>query len=83
MISDYDAFSSPVNMCGCIKRGYDPALPPLRHRFAFALEFENNGTPALDLIMGWWPIEIEDARDRVGTQEETVADLEAAAPARC
>ena len=39
------------------EKGYDPALPPLRERFAFLPEFEPDGSPRIDLIVGRRPVD--------------------------
>mmetsp|Transcript_4601 Transcript_4601/g.10378 ORF Transcript_4601/g.10378 Transcript_4601/m.10378 type:complete len:2557 (+) Transcript_4601:190-7860(+) len=44
------------------ERGYDSSLLPLRERFAFEPEYEDDGTPSLEVIVGRRPI--DDARDR-------------------
>ena len=45
------------------ERGYDPALPPIRERFPFLPEFEADGSPRIDLIVGRRPIdEKEDSK---------------------
>ena len=54
----------PANKCGYVKNECDPALLLLRQWFAFAPGFKDNGTLALDLIMGRRLI--EKARDRSG-----------------
>ena len=78
-----------ANKCWYVERGYNPSLPSSRQRFAYALEFEDDGTPALELIMGRRPIEdardrsgAQGARDRVRAQGKAVAELAAVAPAR-
>ena len=39
------------------ERGYDPSLPHLRERFQFLPEFEADGSPKVELIVGRRPIE--------------------------
>jgi hypothetical protein len=34
------------------EKGYDPSLPPIRERFPFLPEYEEDGSPKIDLIVG-------------------------------
>lgn len=44
------------------EKGYDPTLPPIRERFSFLPETEDDGSPKIDLIVGRRPVgEKEDA----------------------
>lgn len=44
------------------ERGYDASLPPIRERFTFEPEYEDDGTPKIELIVGRRLI--EDTKDR-------------------
>lgn len=47
------------------EKGYDPSLPPLRERFPFLAEYEDDGSPKVELIVGRRPIdEKEDAMEQ-------------------
>jgi hypothetical protein len=39
------------------EKGYDSSLPPLRERFPFLPEFEEDGSPKIELIVGRRPID--------------------------
>jgi hypothetical protein len=38
------------------EKGYDPSLPPLRDRFPFLPEYEADGSPRIELIIGRRPV---------------------------
>jgi len=40
-----------------VEKGYDPTLPPIRERFTFEPEMEEDGSPKIDLIVGRRPID--------------------------
>lgn len=40
-----------------VEKGYDPSLPPLRERFNFMPEYELDGSPGIDLIVGRRPMD--------------------------
>ena len=40
-----------------VEKGYDPSLPPIRERFTFEPELEEDGSPKIDLIVGRRPID--------------------------
>ena len=42
------------------EKGYDPSLPPIRERFPFLPEYELDGSPRIDLIVGRRPVEESD-----------------------
>lgn len=45
------------------EKGYDPSLPPIRDRFPFLPEYEEDGSPRIELIVGRRPVdEKEDAQ---------------------
>ena len=53
------------------ERGYDPSLPPIRERFPFMPEYEPDGSPRIDLIIGRRPIdEKEETSEADGNGEE-------------
>ena len=55
------------------ERGYDPTLPSLRERFPFLPEYEEDGSPKIDLIVGRKPVdEKEDAPDE--SDEESLVE---------
>jgi len=39
------------------EKGYDPSLPPIRERFPFLPEYEEDGSPRIELIVGRRPVE--------------------------
>lgn len=39
------------------EKGYDPSLPPLRERFSFLPEYEDDGTAKIELIVGRRPVD--------------------------
>ena len=39
------------------ERGYDASLPPIRERFPFLPEYEEDGSPKIDLIVGRRPVD--------------------------
>lgn len=51
------------------EKGYDPSLPPIRERFSFLPEFEPDGSPRIDLIVGRRPVD-ENADEAKGSDEE-------------
>ena len=51
------------------ERGYDASELPLRERFTFEPEYEDDGSPTIELIVGRRPI--DDARDRTGAASAT------------
>ena len=40
-----------------VEKGYDPTLPPIRERFTYEPELEEDGSPKIDLIVGRRPID--------------------------
>jgi hypothetical protein len=55
------------------ERGYDNTQLPLRQRFTFEPEYEDDGTPSIELIVGRRPI--DDTKDRTTAANNTsVAD---------
>jgi hypothetical protein len=45
------------------EKGYDPALPPIRERFPFLPEYELDGSPRIDLIVGRRPVDEKEIND--------------------
>jgi len=59
------------------EKGYDPSLPPLRERFPFLPEYEEDGSPKIELIVGRRPIdEKEDAVEEDGDEEDEALEKE-------
>mmetsp|Transcript_18297 Transcript_18297/g.37033 ORF Transcript_18297/g.37033 Transcript_18297/m.37033 type:complete len:2677 (+) Transcript_18297:174-8204(+) len=56
------------------EKGYDPSLPPLRERFTFEPEYEPDGTPKIELIVGRRPIEATKDRTQASRDEAIVPD---------
>jgi hypothetical protein len=54
------------------EKGYDPALPPIRERFPFMPEYELDGSPRIDLIVGRRPVDEKD--DKNEGMKETSSD---------
>lgn len=54
------------------ERGYDPSLLPIRERFTFEPEYEDDGTPKIELIVGRRLI--EDTKDRQYNEDENESD---------
>lgn len=48
------------------EKGYDPTLLPIRERFPFMPEYEVDGSPRIDLIVGRRPIEEKELRKKGG-----------------
>jgi hypothetical protein len=48
------------------EKGYDPTLLPIRERFPFLPEYEADGSPRIDLIVGRRPIEENENRKKGG-----------------
>ena len=65
---DGGTFGSSTGKPVYTERGYDPSLPPIRERFSFEPEYEPDGTPKIELIVGRRPI--EDTKDRTQTSGE-------------
>ncbi|KAL3922781.1 MAG: hypothetical protein SGILL_002019 [Bacillariaceae sp.] len=57
------------------EKGYDPSLPPIRERFPFLPEYELDGSPRIDLIVGRRPVDEKEASDD-DADEETGDDKE-------
>jgi len=52
------------------EKGYDPSLPPIRERFTFLPEFEPDGSPRIDLIVGRRPIDEKGEDQKGGSDDE-------------
>lgn len=57
------------------ERGYDSSQLPLRERFTFEPEYEDDGTPTIEAIVGRRPI--DDTKDRNAGASSSAADGEA------
>lgn len=63
------------------EKGYDPTLPPLRERFPFLPEYEEDGSPKIDLIVGRRPIdEKEDNPEDSDVNDESETPKKPKAP---
>lgn len=61
---DDDDFDEYDNRPVYTEKGYDPSLAPIRDRFPFLPEYEADGSPRIELIVGRRPVDDkEDARD--------------------
>jgi len=63
------------------EKGYDPALPPIRERFPFLPEYELDGSPRIDLIVGRRPVEEtddkkKDLKEKSSDDDDTADDEE-------
>jgi hypothetical protein len=59
------------------EKGYDPSLPPIRERFSFLPEYEMDGSPRIDLIVGRRPVDEQEAKDDAdGDDDEDAEDKE-------
>lgn len=45
------------------EKGYDPALPPIRERFPYLPEYELDGSPRIDVIVGRRPVDEKELND--------------------
>ena len=45
------------------EKGYDPALPPIRERFPFLPEYEEDGSPKIELIVGRRAVDDKEAAE--------------------
>jgi hypothetical protein len=52
------------------EKGYDPALPSIRERFPFLPEYELDGSPRIDLIVGRRPVDEKEINDVDPEDEE-------------
>jgi hypothetical protein len=68
-VDDADAFATtdrPV----FTEKGYDPTLPPLRERFPFLPEYEDDGSPKIELIVGRRPVDEKEDKNSNNTEAE-------------
>ena len=56
--------------------GYDPSLPPIRERFPFLPEYEEDGTPKIDLIVGRRPVDEKEEIDADAAEKDDDAEEE-------
>ena len=54
------------------EKGYDPALPPIRERYSFMPEYELDGSPRIELIVGRRPVDDKNAE---ASDEETSSEV--------
>ena len=52
------------------EKGYDPALPPIRERFPFLPEFELDGSPRIELIVGRRPVDEKDKSRKENSSDD-------------
>jgi hypothetical protein len=58
------------------EKGYDPTLPPIRERFSFLPEYELDGSPRIDLIVGRRPVDEKETADDDDDDMESSDDKE-------
>lgn len=60
------------------EKGYDPSLPPIRERFTFMPEYEEDGTMKIELIVGRRPLDesIQDKTDLDSNEDFVRGKLE-------
>ena len=56
------------------EKGYDPSLPPIRERFPFLPEYEEDGTAKIDLIVGRRPIDEGEDTEGKGESKDDDGD---------
>ena len=56
------------------EKGYDPTTPPIRERFPFLPEYEPDGSPRIDLIVGRRPIDEKGADEDDGDSNNSDDD---------
>lgn len=54
------------------EKGYDSSLPPLRERFPFLPEYEEDGSPKIELIVGRRPIDEKEDAATEDTDDDAV-----------
>ncbi|KAL7553315.1 hypothetical protein ACHAWF_016591 [Thalassiosira exigua] len=59
------------------ERGYDATQLPLRERFTFEPEYDDDGTPTIEMIVGRRPI--DDTKDRAAAASESKKDEDGSA----
>ncbi len=74
MMSSSSAFERPKPVY--TERGYDNTQLPLRQRFTFEPEYEDDGTPSIELIVGRRPI--DDTKDRTTAAAATTTTTSSA-----
>jgi hypothetical protein len=59
------------------EKNYDPNLPPIRERFPFLPEYEEDGSPKIELIVGRRPVdEKEDGNNNANANDEEEDDTD-------
>jgi hypothetical protein len=58
------------------EKGYDPNLPPLRERFSFLPEYEEDGSPKIELIVGRRPVDDKEETRIKGDDNDIIEDDE-------
>jgi hypothetical protein len=67
-VDSYDDIAGPPVYT---ERGYDPLLPPIRERFPFLPEYEEDGSPKIELIVGRRPV---DEKEDKNADEDDIND---------
>lgn len=58
------------------EKGYDMSLPPIRDRFPFLPEYEEDGSPKIELIVGRRPIEEKNMDEEDDVMDKVKSDAE-------
>jgi len=56
------------------EKGYDPTLPPIRDRFPFLPEYELDGSPRIELIVGRRPVDEKDDNKKKSRKDDDTGD---------
>ena len=56
------------------EKGYDPYLLPIRERFPFLPEYEEDGSPRIDLIVGRRPVDEKETNNDEDDEEEKLEE---------
>ena len=64
------------------EKGYDPSLPPLRERFPFLPEYEEDGSPKIELIVGRRAVDDKEDADNNNASDDDDSDNDNASPVR-
>jgi hypothetical protein len=59
------------------EKGYDPSLPPIRERFPFLPEYEEDGSPKIELIVGRRRVDEKEANNDDKDGDDNESDEEA------
>lgn len=64
------------------EKGYDPSLPPIRDRFNFLPEYEEDGSPKIELIVGRRPVDEKEHQNEPGDEDDNDAEDEQPPPTK-